>query len=194
MLAQFDARRIVAFHDAALADGAWPERATDPLVLGPWCWVHANHRYNTLAWHERYRALNHGEGAAGIALSKRLLERHRQRRDDAVSALDEAVFAAFSEVDLAQSARLCSETPGTMVDRLSMLALRIALADRQAQRRSADETDAARCTSRLVRLKAQRNELGGRLDQFLKEAAWGRAFFALNPRCRPDGAPGGLQA
>ena len=118
MFAPFDASTMMAFHDAALADREWPDGTGDPLMPGPWCWVHANHRYNTLLWHEHDRARRRDVGPAAIAASKRLIDRYNQRRNDAVEALDEALLAALDSVDKLGSARLSSETPGAMVDRL----------------------------------------------------------------------------
>jgi len=70
-------------------------------------------------------------------------------------------------------ARLHSETPGAMVDRLSLLALEICHA-----RRGADPI-VARLDPGFKRLAAQRRDLCDCLDRLLRELADGQACFHL---------------
>lgn len=175
----FDALNVLQFHDDALADPGWPDGNSDPLLPGMWWWVHANHRYNTLLWREEDKARRVDVGPAAIAMSKRLIDRHNQRRNDAVEALDEALLAGFAEVTLRESARLSSETAGAMVDRLSILSLKIFHMDKQVLRVEAGERHVNTCASKLARLKAQRQDLAACLDRLLTEAEQGLAYFKL---------------
>lgn len=179
MLAPFDALTIIAFHDAALADRLWPDDMGHAPAPGPWWWVHANHRYNTLLWHEEDRARRHDVGPEAIAQSKRLIDRHNQRRNDAVEALDDAILALYGDIEPRESARLSSETPGSMIDRLSILALKVFHMNVQARRVSAGELHTTTCASKLARLRLQREDLARCLDQLLSEAARGDAYFKL---------------
>lgn len=179
MLMQFDSLNILAFHEQALTDREWPDGASDPLTPGAWYWVHANHRYNTLLWREEDKARRTDVGPAAIALSKRLIDRHNQRRNDAVEAMDEAMLATLSQVERQADARLSSETAGAMIDRLSILALKIFHMAIQARRTDAGARHAATCSIKLERLRMQRNDLALCLDQLLTDAARGNAYFKM---------------
>lgn len=175
----FDALNVVRFHDAALADPGWPDSIADPLIPGVWWWVHANHHCNTLLWHEEDKARRVDVRADEIALSKRLIDRHNQRRNDAVEALDEALLAGFSEVAMGANARLSSETAGAMVDRLSILSLKIFHMALQAGRVEAGERHVMSCRAKLARLNSQRQDLAACLDQLLADADRGLAYFKV---------------
>ncbi|WP_229518557.1 DUF4254 domain-containing protein [Massilia sp. PAMC28688] len=179
MLTQFDALNIIAFHEEALRDAEWPDGTSDPLTPGAWYWVHANHRYNTLLWREEDKARRTDVGPAAIALSKRLIDRHNQRRNDAVEAMDEAILATLPHVSPQAGARLSSETAGAMIDRLSILALKIFHMAIQAHRTDAGDRHAATCRIKLERLGTQRHDLALCLDQLLTEAARGEAYFKM---------------
>jgi len=66
-----------------------------------------------------------------------------------------------------------------MIDRLSILALKIHHMRAQTQRADADDEHVRVCTGRLERLLAQRHDLLSCLDLLLTEARAGRAYFKL---------------
>ncbi|MDZ4328927.1 MAG: hypothetical protein U1A73_28510 [Pseudomonas sp.] len=98
-----DTSAIVRFHDSRLARRNWPHADAEPVTPGPWCWIYANHRYNTLLWHE--------ENRERIAC-------YRQRRNHARDAIDAAILALLEDPPPAGKA-------GAMISRLSILSLRI---------------------------------------------------------------------
>jgi hypothetical protein len=175
-----DAMSIALFHDAMLADPAWPGAPpgqADPA--GVWRWVSANHRFNTLLWQEEDKARRRDVGAERIAASKRLIDRYNQQRNDAVEAIDEALLALLGEIPPAPGARLSSETAGAMVDRLSILSLKVHHMRLQTRRADAGAEHVATCTARLLRLATQRHDLALCLDQLLREAVDGAAYFKV---------------
>ncbi len=178
MLPQLDALVIVEFHDENLSRKEWLGGPVQSLH-GVWRWVDANHRYNSLLWDEEDRARRLDVGPAEIAASKRLIDRHNQLRNDAVEAIDEAVLAALATVTPDDSARLSSETVGAMIDRLSILALKIFHMRQQTRRPDASTAHIDTCRAKLQRLMAQRNDLACCLDQLLNETQSGQAYFKV---------------
>jgi hypothetical protein len=180
-MGSLDAMAVVRHHDRELCQPAWPapHRARGLPAAPAWLWIDANHRYNCLLWQEEDKARRRDVPATDIAASKRLIDQYNQQRNDAVEAIDEALLAELAGVVRAPHARLSSETAGAMIDRLSILALKIHHMRQQTQRADAGTTHVDACTARLQRLVAQRDDLASCLDQLLAEADSGHAYFKV---------------
>ena len=193
------AQAIVRFHDEALQR----QHTELPQPRPAWRWIAANHLCNHLLWMEEDQARRTDVGADAIAASKRLIDRHNQQRNDAVEAIDEALLAELDAADLAPlpDARLSSETAGAMIDRLSILSLKIFHMRAQTLRSDAGAAHVEACRAKLERLIQQRCDLADCLNRLLAEVARGSAYFkvyrqfkmyndpALNPWLAPaDGA------
>lgn len=178
MLSELTAGSIIEYHDHAL-DEAMPQPHPGPEGLDPWRWVAANHQYNSLLWDEEDKARRTDVGAAEIAASKRLIDQYNQKRNDAVEALDESILSALMDIPHAADARLNSETAGAMIDRLSILALKIQHMREQTERKDATPDHIEACRAKLERLTLQRQDLASCLDRLLVEAKEGKAYFKI---------------
>lgn len=200
MHSMLDAWSIVRFQDRELARPGWPQPPLAELAAA-WRPIADNHRCNCLLWQEEDRARRRDVPPADIAASKRLIDSRNQQRNDAVEQIDEAILAELAHVRLRGGARLSSETAGAMIDRLSILALKIHHMRLQAQRAHAGAAHVQLCSVKLERLEGQRSDLAGCLDRLLREARAGETYFkvyrqfkmyndaALNPNL--DGDRGG---
>ena len=182
---------VTAFHDHLLAAAGWPQAEPAPPSAGLWRWVQTNHRNNCLLWAEEDLARRTTVADAEIAANKRAIDGFNQARNDATERVDELLLlalgvvdeaAARSEAPLAQvaaGARLSSETAGSMIDRLSILSLKLKAMGEQTRRDDVDEAHRAASRIKHERLAQQRSDLAGCLDALLAETAAGTAFFKV---------------
>ncbi len=179
MMKELTALSIISFHDKKLATHDWPdcpETLSEPDV---WHWIAMNHCCNTLLWQEEDKARRTDVAAQEIAASKRLIDRYNQQRNDATEAVDEAILTTFETRALSQEARLNSETAGAMIDRLSILALKIFHMREQTQRTDADVDHIWKCEAKLARLLEQRDDLAACFDALMGGMRCGTAYFKV---------------
>lgn len=170
---------LVQFHDRTLhqAEGESSIEALgvedDPL----WQAIACNHLCNMGLWREEDQARRRDVPAERIVASKRQIDLLNQQRNDAAEAIDDALLEQISGCASLPGARLHSETPGAMIDRLSILALKIFHMQAQLQRTDVDAVHLARCSEKLQRLRVQRRELAGCLRALMEEVRAGTACF-----------------
>lgn len=165
---------VCALHDAALAKQA-PSSGRGPA----WEAIADNHRFNCLLWDEEDLARRRSVPDAEIARNKRNIDGYNQKRNDAIERVDEHLLHALAGVIRQPAARLSSETAGGMIDRLSILALKIHHMRLQTRRTDVDAAHIAMCEAKLARLVEQRTDLGACLDRLLAEAALGQSYFKI---------------
>ncbi|HUZ94454.1 MAG TPA: DUF4254 domain-containing protein [Edaphobacter sp.] len=137
----------------------------------------AQHRANFDLWHEEDKARDPGASDAEIAAVKHAIDRLNQRRNDLVEKLDAQLLELAGDQNI--NAPLHSETPGLIIDRLSILALKIYHTEDETRRESATEAHRQKNEARLAVLKEQRNDLAGCLDALWAEVLAGTRRFKL---------------
>jgi hypothetical protein len=185
------AQDVIALHDRLLAAPGWPRQEPAAPATPLWQSVQANHRNNCLLWAQEDLARRTTVADAEIAANKRAIDRCNQARNDATERVDELLLVALQLVDEASArsdaplstvpagARLNSETAGSMIDRLSILALKVKAMREQTARDDVDEAHRAASRIKLERLQQQRLDLGGCLDALIADAIAGRAYFKV---------------
>jgi hypothetical protein len=186
---------VIALHDGLLALSGWP--ADEPAPAGAmeladfWRWVQSNHRFNCRLWAEEDLARRTTVGPAEIAANKRAIDGFNQARNDATERVDEILLTTLGLVDAASArtdaprstvpagARLNSETAGSIIDRMSIMALKVHAMRAQTERGDVDEAHVASSRVKLDRLLQQRADLGACLDALLADARAGRAYFKV---------------
>src|SRR5476649_2892171 len=171
--------KIVAFHDRCLSIANWAKAQTPDQSAGFWQVVELNHRYNCLLWDEEDLARRTRVADAEIAANKHAIDGYNQKRNDAIERIDEVMLGALSGVNRKPGARLNSETAGSMVDRLSILSLKIHHMRLQTIRADVDQAHIGNCAKRLSRFLEQRRDLAGCFDRLVAESARGDAWFKV---------------
>ena len=155
----------------------WAKSGAAEHRAGLWQAIEDNHRYNCLLWDEEDLARRRNVPDAEIAANKRAIDGYNQKRNDAIERIDEHLIEALGAMN--EAARLNSETPGSMCDRLSILSLKIHHMRMQTLRTDVDAEHIATCRAKLARLEEQRADLGACLDRVLAECARGEARFKV---------------
>lgn len=88
--------------------------------------VLVNHGFNFLLWHEEDLARDPHATDAVIAAVKRRIDRLNQARNDAIEAIDDSIAVVLKGCGSSapENAPRNTETPGSAIDRLSILSLR----------------------------------------------------------------------
>jgi hypothetical protein len=160
--------------EATLEGEGWPERSATPDLGAA---IGREHLTNIRLWHEEDEARRRDVGDEVIAGVKRRIDALNQRRNDLIEAIDEAIAAALEAIELRSGCRLHSETPGAIIDRLSILSLKIFHMRQEAEREDAVAEHRRVCTERLDVLERQRSDLAGCLESLFEELVDGRATF-----------------
>jgi hypothetical protein len=152
-----------------------PEPASDWLAL-----VRRQHQENFKLWHIEDEARATGATDAELAAVKRRVDRTNQLRNDLAEELDRALLAWLEPRGLPKAAaELNSESPGLMIDRLSILSLKIYHTQEEATRAGAPPDHAARNRARLAILEEQRADLAACLEALWRETMAGTRRFKL---------------
>lgn len=173
------AAEVIAFHAACLSTEHWAKSPQFQYTTGVWEAVELNHRFNCLLWDEEDLARRTQVSDAEIAGNKRAIDGYNQKRNDAIERIDEVLLESLGDVERKPGARLNSETAGSMLDRLSILSLKIYHMRLQTERADVDRAHIDTCSLRLARFLEQRRDLSGCLDRLLTEAARGEAWFRV---------------
>src|ERR1051325_9577834 len=120
-----DVAQITELHRTTVE--LWHSQAVSNNCSGFLELVCEQHKYNFLLWHEEDIARSPDVGDERIAAVKRAIDRYNQQRNDGIEKLDDFLVQEVQRrgVEPKAGAPLNTETPGSAIDRLSILALRI---------------------------------------------------------------------
>jgi hypothetical protein len=132
-----------------------------------------------MLWEQEDLARRRSVPDADIASNKRAIDAHNQKRNDAIERIDDMLLQAMAEVARKPGARQNSETAGAMIDRLSIVSLKIHHMRLQTQRSDVEREHIEACTQKLVRLLEQRSDLAACLDRLVAECERGESYFKI---------------
>ncbi len=139
--------------------------------------VQENHLRNFELWHEEDIARRDDLGSERVHKAKRAIDRFNQERNNFIEEMDKALVA-----ELRPPLSGCpknSETPGMMIDRLSILALKEFHMREETVRAEVSEEHRQNCSAKLAKIVQQRQDLTGCLAELLDEVKAGTRTFAV---------------
>ena len=154
----------------------WHERAIDQSHKGLMGLVCQQHAFNFLLWHEEDKARCPQASDDQIATVKRVIDKLNQQRNDWIERIDDWISEELASrcVLPAADAPQNTETPGSTIDRLSILALRIYHLAEQRDRADATEEHRASVSRKLAVALAQHADLSRAAQQLADDLAGGK--------------------
>ena len=137
--------------------------ATDFMAL-----VEQNHQFNYLLWHAEDKARRDDMGFEFVRDAKRAIDKYNQARNDAMEAMDKALIKILNPAPYT-SCPVHSESPGMMIDRLSILALKHYHMKLQTERLDVDQEHIESCQKKLSIINQQLDQLALCLNVLLEE-------------------------
>jgi len=175
-----DAIKILDYHDLCHKTSSWPLSGPIEFDDGSiWNLIERNHQYNCQLWDEEDKARRIDVGDSNIAQNKRNIDVYNQNRNDAIERIDEKILERLSNIKVNDDAWFNSETAGSIIDRLSIVSLKILHMGIQADRSDIKINQKKLSEGKKNRLIAQRKDLSICLNQLLKTAKKGKSFFRI---------------
>lgn len=163
----FDVQSIVELQVAKVA--AWHHTPVENPYSDYLGLVCQQHQFNYQLWHQEDIARSPDVSDEQIANVKRAIDKLNQLRNDWIERIDDWItrYLENKQISPIENAPQNSETPGSIVDRLSILALRLYHLEEQLERTDIDASHVEKVTHRLAVCRLQQKELAQCLAELL---------------------------
>lgn len=135
------------------------------------CWI------DTAQWHMEDVIRNPEIDPVTGLQWKRRIDTSNQERTDVVEYIDSYFLEEYKEVVPKENAKINSESPAWVIDRLSILALKVYHMTEETLRSDATEEHKNNCTAKLNILLNQRIDLSLSLDEFIADIKEGTKYM-----------------
>lgn len=163
----FDVPEILRLHRETVA--LWHQQPVENTYTGVQQLVCQQHIYNYELWHQEDVARSPNVSDAEIARVKRAIDGFNQARNDTIEKLDDWLTEqlALAGIRARADATQNTETPGSAIDRLSIMALRLYHYREQLERTDADAQHLQKVQQRIALCQEQQTDLSRSLMQLL---------------------------
>ena len=136
---------------------------------GVWSIICKQHSFNFLLWHEEDIARSPDVSDQRIAEVKRAIDGFNQNRNDWIEKIDDWITGYLMEARISPEvgAPLNTETPGSVIDRLSIMSLRIYHMLEQCERGGTTDEHHAKVSEKLALCIEQHKDLSQSLRELL---------------------------
>lgn len=173
---------------------AWNSSESFSITLPNWTGVDSqerlltyighNHLHNHCIWKMEDEARRVDSPNTIIANLKRCIDRENQLRNDTIEEIDHELSRRLESISVVtrHDAEMHSETPGAIIDRMSILSLRIHHMAVQAERRNVSDHHRNQCCWKCNVLREQLSQLTYCLDRLMRGIERGIIRLACSPR------------
>lgn len=140
--------------------------------------VEENHAFNYQLWHAEDKARRDDQGYEFVFKAKREIDQFNQSRNNRMEAMDEWLFNYLRPAEFTQCP-VNSESPGMIIDRLSILSLKSYHMDLQTQREDVSENHRRHCSFKLAIIKEQLEQLTQCLEELFEDVQDKKRTFRI---------------
>ncbi len=141
--------------------------------------LYSKNQIDTIQWHVEDEIRRPDLPAVELVKFKREIDSLNQKRTDLVEKLDDYFYNQFINVKKVENSKMNSETPAWLIDRMSILELKIFHMDEQVHRTDTTEVHVETCRKKLEILFEQKNDLSICLDDLLLELGEGKKYMKV---------------
>jgi Protein of unknown function (DUF4254) len=134
---------------------------------------------DTVQWHFEDIIRNPDGKPVFLMSIKRRIDASNQHRTDMVEQLDVYIFESLKNVKVVEGARLNSETPAWLLDKMSILQLKLYHFEAQAQKENQNEELRKSVNHKLQILKLQEQDLALCYDELMEDLQAGKKYMRL---------------
>ena len=134
---------------------------------------------DTVQWHLEDIIRNPDIEPAEALSIKRRIDKSNQDRTDTVEKIDDFFLELFRDVPQKPGTPINSETPAWLLDRMSILMLKIFHMKEQTERKGVSPQHIAKCVDKLLILEEQKKDMEIAFDELLRDIASGARRFKV---------------
>jgi hypothetical protein len=172
-----DVQKVLSLQKSEISE--WHEEITNKEESLPWKFIEENNQYNFKLWHEEDIARIREIDPLRIVEAKRNIDQYNQARNNAMEKIDEWILNYLDIAGVQTAEKLHSETPGMMIDRLSIMQLKRYHMEEETLRPDASEEHKAKCFGRVNVLNEQIADLSNCLKDILEQLNSGALKFKV---------------
>ncbi len=169
-----DVTAVLKLHESTVSE--WHHEPIKNDFSGIMELICQQHIFNYELWHQEDIAHSPNVTDADIAGVKRNIDRLNQARNDHIERIDDWLTTEIERqgITAGLQARLNTETPGSAIDRLSIMSLRLYHYREQLQREDVNEEHRALVAGRIDMCLEQRQDLSRSLAELLDDIRSGK--------------------
>lgn len=152
----------------------------NPLAVGSFeSLLYAKNWIDTVQWHLEDIIRKPDINPTEALQIKRRIDKSNQDRTDLVERIDDYFLEQFKDVKPKKEARMNSETPAWLLDRMSILMLKIYHMKEQTLRKDVADEHIAKCSQKLSTLMEQRADMQMAYDELIEDIRLGNRKFKV---------------
>jgi hypothetical protein len=141
--------------------------------------VYKKNQIDTIQWHIEDEIRRPDLPPSELVTFKRDIDKLNQERTDTVEILDDLIYSIYKDVPKISSAKMNSETPAWLLDRMSILELKIYHMEEQVNRSDTSPEHKNKCKEKWNILLEQRLDLQNCFRELTDDLSSGKKFMKV---------------
>jgi hypothetical protein len=141
--------------------------------------VYKKNQIDTIQWHIEDEIRRPDLPPSELVTFKREIDKLNQDRTDTVEILDDLIYSLYKDVPKISSAKMNSETPAWLLDRMSILELKIYHMEEQVNRTDTSPEHKNKCKEKWNILLEQRLDLQNCFRELTDDLSSGKKFMKV---------------